>query len=170
MILSLRIIANSLIEPLISKRQPAICRSVLSGHQQISPWKGTLIRWMESRAMYGQCARASTKAHASTVRLLVLQHLYTRGGASRTLMARRFAITNPVLGLPNARNVTHISRRCGTNNIESIRLCAKWPVAQRLNCRRIASRNSANNDEVSKVSRIARTRPHGYAGVYSALF
>jgi hypothetical protein len=31
----------------------------------------------------------------------------------------------------------------------------------RLNCLRVASKNSANNDEVSNVSKIAKTRPHG---------
>ena len=35
------------------------------------------------------------------------------------------------------------------------------PAPYRLNCLRIASKNSANNDDVSNVSKIATTRPRG---------
>ena len=35
------------------------------------------------------------------------------------------------------------------------------PAPYRLNCRRIANKNSANNDDVSSVSMIATTRPRG---------
>ena len=43
--------------------------------------------------------------------------------------------------------------------LSKLRLIFAQPY--RLNCLRIASRNSANNDDVSNVSKIATTRPHG---------